>query len=144
METCRRCPLVKMETRRPGCRNAGGFRIVEICFATWFNEGFSTYTYLSTDGKNKKEVKCQNFATPTPTYLLTLVLLGFNISYFKTPSQLQKRELHQMRGKLRNIEDKREIVLRERRLLTERVDSIVKSIGEEIEARKKVDGFHFY
>merc|ERR1712038_1045778 len=51
---------------------------------------------------------------------------------------MQKRELHQMRGKLRNIEDKREIVLRERRLLTERVDSIVKSIGEEIEARKKV------
>ena len=47
-----------------------------------------------------------------------------------------------MRGKLRNIEDKREIVLRERRLLTERVDSIVKSIGEEIEARKKVDEFH--
>ena len=53
---------------------------------------------------------------------------------------LQKRELHQLRGKLKNIVDKREIVFRERRLLTDRVDSIVKNIGEEIEARKKVSG----
>ena len=43
-----------------------------------------------------------------------------------------------MRGKLKNIVDKREIVFRERRLLTDRVDTIVKNIGEEIEARKKV------
>ena len=53
---------------------------------------------------------------------------------------MQKRELHQLRGKLKNIVDKREIVFRERRLLTDRVDSIVKNIGEEIEARKKVSG----
>ena len=53
---------------------------------------------------------------------------------------LQKRELHQLRGKLKNIVDKREIVFRERRLLTDRVDSIVKNIGEEIEARKLVSG----
>ena len=53
---------------------------------------------------------------------------------------MQKRELHQLRGKLKNIVDKREIVFRERRLLTDRVDSIVKNIGEEIEARKKVGG----
>ena len=56
------------------------------------------------------------------------------------PLLLQKRELHQLRGKLKNIVDKREIVFRERRLLTDRVDSIVKNIGEEIEARKKVSG----
>ena len=56
------------------------------------------------------------------------------------PLALQKRELHQLRGKLKNIVDKREIVFRERRLLTDRVDSIVKNIGEEIEARKKVSG----
>ncbi len=49
-----------------------------------------------------------------------------------------RREIHQLKTKIKNIFDKREMVFRERRMLTERVDSIVKSIGEEMEARKLV------
>jgi hypothetical protein len=51
---------------------------------------------------------------------------------------MQRREVHQLNSKLKNILDKREMVFRERKLLTDRVDVIVKSIGDEMEARKKV------
>ena len=51
---------------------------------------------------------------------------------------MQKRELHQQIQKFRSIADKREVVQRERKLLQDRVDTIVGQIGKEMEARKKL------
>jgi len=41
-----------------------------------------------------------------------------------------KREIHTLNHKLRNIKDKREIVVRERQLLQERIDTLIGSIGK--------------
>ncbi len=49
---------------------------------------------------------------------------------------MQRRDLHMVETKLKNLRDKREVVLRERKLLQERIDSIITSIGQEVEARK--------
>ena len=51
---------------------------------------------------------------------------------------MQKREIHMLNSKLKNLCDKREVVYRERKLLTDRVDAIVKNIGDEVEARKRL------
>ena len=49
-----------------------------------------------------------------------------------------KREIHTLNHKLRNIRDKREIVVRERQLLTERIETLVGSIGNELDGRKRL------
>merc|ERR1712212_6313 len=51
---------------------------------------------------------------------------------------MQKREVQQLRAKLKNVKDKKEMIVRERFLLTERVDSLKDSIAVEYEARKKL------
>merc|ERR1712192_9481 len=51
---------------------------------------------------------------------------------------MQKREVQQLRAKLENVKDKKEMIVRERFLLTERVDSLKDSIAVEYEARKKL------
>jgi chromosome segregation ATPase len=51
---------------------------------------------------------------------------------------MQKREVQQLRAKLKNVKDKKEMIVRERFLLTERVDSLKDSIAIEYEARKKL------
>merc|ERR1712223_1190544 len=51
---------------------------------------------------------------------------------------MQKREVQQVRAKLKNMKDKKEMIVRERFLLTERVDSLKDSIAIEYEARKKL------
>merc|ERR1712223_36150 len=47
-----------------------------------------------------------------------------------------KREFHSLNNKLRNVRDKRDIVIRERCLLQERIETLVGSIGNEVESRK--------
>ena len=47
-----------------------------------------------------------------------------------------KREIRSLNNKLRNVRDKREIVMRERQLLQERIETLVGSIGNEVESRK--------
>jgi len=49
---------------------------------------------------------------------------------------MMKREVNQLQGKLKNTKDKKEIIVRERNLLTERIDSLKKSIAVEFGARK--------
>jgi len=49
-----------------------------------------------------------------------------------------KREIHSLNHKLRNIQDKREIVVRERQLLEERVDTLIGSISNELDGRKRL------
>ena len=49
-----------------------------------------------------------------------------------------RREIHQLENKLRSTHDKREIVVRERKLLDERMENLVESIGGEVEARKRL------
>ena len=49
-----------------------------------------------------------------------------------------KREIHTLNHKLRNIKDKREIVVRERQLLQERIDTLIGSIGNELDGRKRL------
>ena len=49
---------------------------------------------------------------------------------------MQKRELQQLRAKLKNTKDKKEMVVRERNLLNERVDNLKENIATEYEARK--------
>merc|ERR1719278_2213275 len=51
---------------------------------------------------------------------------------------MQKREVQHLRAKLKNVKDKKEMIVRERVLLTERVDSLKDSIAIEYEARKKL------
>merc|ERR1712223_505773 len=51
---------------------------------------------------------------------------------------MQKRVVQQVRAKLKNMKDKKEMIVRERFLLTERVDSLKDSIAIEYEARKKL------
>ena len=51
-----------------------------------------------------------------------------------------KREIHTLNHKLRNIKDKREIVVRERQLLQERIDTLIGSIGKK-HAFKRYDPF---
>ncbi len=43
-----------------------------------------------------------------------------------------------MQNRLRNLREKRDMVVRERSLLTERIDTLVGSIGTEVEARKRL------
>jgi hypothetical protein len=40
-----------------------------------------------------------------------------------------------LQGKLRNTRDKREVIMRERQLLTERIENLKQSITAEFEAR---------
>ena len=47
-----------------------------------------------------------------------------------------RREIHQLENKLRNTHDKREVVVRERKLLNERMENLIGSIGQEVDARK--------
>lgn len=49
-----------------------------------------------------------------------------------------KREIHTLNNKLRNVRDKREIVIRERQLLQERIETLIGSIGNEVAARKSL------
>merc|ERR1712223_522887 len=49
-----------------------------------------------------------------------------------------KRVIHSLNNKLRNVRDKREIVIRERYLLQERIETLVGSIGNELESRKRL------
>ena len=49
-----------------------------------------------------------------------------------------KREIHSLNHKLRNIQDKREIVVRERQLLQERIDTLIGSISNELDGRKRL------
>ena len=47
-----------------------------------------------------------------------------------------KREIRSLNNKLRNVRDKREMVMQERRLLQERIETLVGSIGNEVESRR--------
>jgi len=49
---------------------------------------------------------------------------------------MQKREVQQLKAKLKNTKDKKDMVVRERNLLNERVDNLKESIATEYEARK--------
>lgn len=51
---------------------------------------------------------------------------------------MQKREVIQLQTKLRNTKDKKEIIVRERNLLSERIDNLKESIAKEFEARKNL------
>lgn len=51
---------------------------------------------------------------------------------------MQKREIHQLQTRLRNTHDKREVVVRERKLLNERIEALVANIGVEVDARKRL------
>ena len=51
---------------------------------------------------------------------------------------MQKREVTQLQTKLRNTKDKKEIIVRERNLLSERIDNLKESIAKEFEARKNL------
>ncbi len=48
---------------------------------------------------------------------------------------MKRREIRQLESKLRNTKDKKEVVVRERKLLTERIESLIKGIEAEMEAR---------
>ena len=49
-----------------------------------------------------------------------------------------RREIHQLENKLRNTHDKREVVVRERKLLNERMENLIGNIGSEVDARKRL------
>jgi len=49
---------------------------------------------------------------------------------------MQRREVTQLQTKLRNTRDKKDIIVRERNLLSERIDNLKESIAKEFEARK--------
>lgn len=49
-----------------------------------------------------------------------------------------KREIHTLNNKLRNVRDKREIVIRERQLLQERIETLIGSISNEVASRKSL------
>jgi len=49
---------------------------------------------------------------------------------------MQRREVNQLQTKLKNTKDKKEIIVRERNLLNERIDNLKESIAKEFEARK--------
>lgn len=51
---------------------------------------------------------------------------------------MQKREVSQLQGKLKNTKDKKEIIVRERNLLTERIKHLKANIAAEFEARKNL------
>lgn len=53
-------------------------------------------------------------------------------------SWMLKREIHSLNNKIRNIRDKREIVMRERRLLQERIETLIGSIKNEVDSRKRL------
>jgi len=49
---------------------------------------------------------------------------------------MQKREISQLQMKLKNMKDKKEIIVRERKFLNERIDNLKDCIAKEFEARK--------
>ena len=49
---------------------------------------------------------------------------------------MQKREISQLQAKLRNMKDKKEIIVRERKFLNERIDNLKECIANEFESRK--------
>jgi len=51
---------------------------------------------------------------------------------------MQKREVNQLQTKLKNTKDKKDIIVRERNLLNERIENLKESIAKEFEARKKL------
>ena len=51
---------------------------------------------------------------------------------------MQKREVIQLQTKLRNTKDKKDIIVRERNLLSERIENLKESIAKEFEARKQL------
>jgi len=51
---------------------------------------------------------------------------------------MQKREVTQLQSKLKNTKDKKDIIVRERNLLNERIENLKESIAKEFEARKKL------
>lgn len=53
-------------------------------------------------------------------------------------SWMLKREIHSLNNKLRNLRDKREIVVRERQLLQERIETLIGSITNEVDSRKRL------
>ena len=54
---------------------------------------------------------------------------------------MKRREIRSLESKLRNTKDKKEVVFRERKLLSERIDSLIKGIEAEMEARYKAKQF---
>ena len=48
---------------------------------------------------------------------------------------MKRREIRMLESKLRNTKDKKEVVVRERKLLAERIESLIKGIEAEMEAR---------
>ena len=48
---------------------------------------------------------------------------------------MKRREIRMLESKLRNTKDKKEVVVRERKLLAERIESLIKGIEVEMEAR---------
>jgi len=62
----------------------------------------------------------------------------FNESETAGDDWMQKREINQLKTKLRNTKDKKSIIVRERNLLNERIESLKESIAAEFEARKKL------
>lgn len=51
---------------------------------------------------------------------------------------MQKREVNQLQTKLKNTKDKKDIIVRERNLLNERIENLKESIAKEFEARKQL------
>jgi len=49
---------------------------------------------------------------------------------------MQRREIQQLQTKLKNMKDKKEIIVRERQFLNERIDNLKDCIAKEFEARK--------
>merc|ERR1712038_985211 len=49
---------------------------------------------------------------------------------------MQKREIAQLQSKIKNMRDKKEIIVKERNFLNERIDNLKDCIAKEFEARK--------
>jgi len=64
--------------------------------------------------------------------------VSFNENEVTGDDWMQKREINQLKSKLKNTKDKKDIIVRERNLLNERIDSLKESIAAEFEARKKL------
>lgn len=51
---------------------------------------------------------------------------------------MQKREIHQLQCRLKNVKDKKQVIIRERNLLKERIDNLKEGIEAEFESRKRL------
>ncbi len=56
---------------------------------------------------------------------------------------MQRREIRMLESKLRNTKDKKEVVVRERKLLAERIEALVKVMAySSVMMKHKTDRFH--